>query len=99
MIGLTGFELIQGSDTVLQISNDNLSCNIGNETLNRLINGKNLTTDKRSMWCIPYDGQSEIVLTLAFESFIYLSGNINLILILCYNLFWLYLRNSCMELQ
>ncbi|KAI4456777.1 hypothetical protein MML48_8g00013990 [Holotrichia oblita] len=74
LIGLTGFDFIQGNDTVLQLSEDNLSCNVVSETLNRLINGKNLTTDKRNMWCVPYDGQNEVVLSLVFETLIYLSG-------------------------
>ncbi|GJQ72137.1 hypothetical protein Trydic_g3231 [Trypoxylus dichotomus] len=73
VIGLTGFELVQGNESVLQLSLENISCNVRSETLSRLINGKNLTTDKRNMWCVDYN-KEEVVLSLTFETFVYLSG-------------------------
>lgn len=72
-IGLTGLELIQGNDTVVKLSEENLTCSVDTNTLSRLINDKNLTTDKRNMWRVPYDGK-EVILTISFETFAYLSG-------------------------
>lgn len=74
-IGLTGIELIQGNETVVKLSAENLSCNVRTETLDRLINDKNLTVEKRNMWCVPYDGE-DVILSVRFDTFVYLSGKL-----------------------
>lgn len=76
MIGLTGFEIVDDMENVIQISPDLLKCNINNELfdLGRLVNGENLTVDPNDMWCVPYEYDQDTIVSIHFESFTYISG-------------------------
>ncbi|EFA08803.2 katanin-interacting protein [Tribolium castaneum] len=75
-IGLTGFELVQGNDTVINIKQNNLTCNIKSETcpLSNLIDGVNITNNETNMWCVPFEFGEEVVIRMDFDDFKYVSG-------------------------
>lgn len=75
-IGLTGFELVQGTDTVIVIKPNNLTCNIKSESsaLSNLIDGNNITNDASNMWCVPFEFGEEVIIRMNFDDFKYVSG-------------------------
>lgn len=72
-VGLTGIEIIEGTDTVLNLSANQLSCVWEGKYLYRLVNGQNVTTKATDMWLVPYDKEN-IVITVDFDGFRYISG-------------------------
>lgn len=74
-IGLTGLEILGDSDFPIKIDESNLKCNVYTSmSLKELINGENITTDAKQMWCIPYIQGQEVVISCVFDSFTYISG-------------------------
>lgn len=67
------------SDEIVVVSPDNLSCNLGRKVINLsgLLNGENITTDAKNMCLIPFGREEKIVITIRFESYVYLSGELN----------------------
>ncbi|XP_018326415.1 protein KIAA0556 homolog [Agrilus planipennis] len=76
LIGLTGFEILRGSDEPLNLSGKNLRCsfNSPSDIMERLINGDNFTTDAKKMWSIPFVEQQKVVLSVVFDEVVYVSG-------------------------
>lgn len=77
MIGLTGFEILEGIDTVIPIKQSNISCSVQGENtfrLSKLINNFNITDNSENMWWTPYSFDEEITIRVAFDSFKYISG-------------------------
>lgn len=73
-IGLTGIEVIADSDICLNLSENNLICSVRSPHLGRLVDGVNITTNRDSMWSVPYRYGEEILLSCFFDAFTYLSG-------------------------
>ncbi|KAL1488975.1 hypothetical protein ABEB36_014756 [Hypothenemus hampei] len=75
-IGLTGIEIIEGMDNILKMEEQFLSCNVENENLGALIDGENVTTAAKNMWCVPWQKENDdfIVISIDFEEFKYISG-------------------------
>ncbi|XP_060521612.1 katanin-interacting protein-like isoform X2 [Cylas formicarius] len=71
-IGLTGLEIIEGTDRTLRISKENLSSNVDRGHLGNLINGKNVTVNPKNMWCVPL--QDGIVISVDLVDLKYISG-------------------------
>ncbi|KAJ8975304.1 hypothetical protein NQ317_011646 [Molorchus minor] len=67
-VGLTGLEIIEGTDTTLNINPKQLNCTWENNCLYRLINGVNITTKAKNMWIVPYNNE-EIVVTIDLNGF------------------------------
>lgn len=74
-VGLTGIEIIEGTDTVLSLSANQLSCVWEEKYLYRLINDENVTTKATNMWLVPFNKEN-IVITVDFDGFKYISGTI-----------------------
>ncbi|KAJ8926520.1 hypothetical protein NQ314_021122 [Rhamnusium bicolor] len=72
-IGLTGLEIIEGTDTVLKLAGNQVSCMWERKYLYRLINGENVTIKPKNMWLVPYNKQN-IIITVDFNEFKYISG-------------------------
>lgn len=72
-VGLTGIEVIEGTDMVLDLHANQLSCKWEGKYLYRLINGENITTKATNMWLVPYNKEG-IVITVDFDGFKYISG-------------------------
>ncbi|KAJ8916124.1 hypothetical protein NQ315_004491 [Exocentrus adspersus] len=72
-VGLTGLEVVEGTDTILNLSANQLSCTWEGKYLYRLINGENVTTRPSNMWLAPHN-QEEMVIKVDFDGFKYVSG-------------------------
>ncbi|XP_017771300.1 PREDICTED: protein KIAA0556-like isoform X2 [Nicrophorus vespilloides] len=76
LIGLTSIEVFQGSDSAIPVKEENLISDSKIEQLymSRLFNGVNVTTDSSQMWFHKYKYGQEIVISIEFENFVYISG-------------------------
>ncbi|KAJ8953940.1 hypothetical protein NQ318_019182 [Aromia moschata] len=72
-IGLTGLEIIEGTDAILKLTAKQLHCKWEAKYLYRLINGENVTTKPKNMWLVPYNNE-KVVITIDFNGFRYISG-------------------------
>ncbi|CAH0564254.1 unnamed protein product [Brassicogethes aeneus] len=74
-IGLTGLEILESSDSLVEIDDKNMTCNMGKcLKLKNVINGENITTKRKDMWIIPFYMDDEVVLTIKFDKIKYISG-------------------------
>jgi len=73
-LGLTGIELIGDEGTVIPLVNANLHSNAANAHLTRLIDGHNVTTEMNYMWLADLTLNKRIVITVTFDSDVYLTG-------------------------
>ncbi|KAL3274364.1 hypothetical protein HHI36_015762 [Cryptolaemus montrouzieri] len=75
-IGLTGLEIIEMNNKVINLGINNISTNHDRRkrTIDRLFNNHNLTVDSNSMWCTEYKDGGNIVLTINLDDYIYISG-------------------------
>lgn len=98
-IGLTGIEVIEGTDNVLRycflisqtvilifflifsIEKRHLSSNVKSKGLKNLINGQNVTVISKNMWCVSLQ-HNDIVISIKFDDFKYISGKTILIIYL-----------------
>ncbi|XP_015595350.1 protein KIAA0556 [Cephus cinctus] len=74
MIGLTGIEFIDDQDSVVSLLNATLRCNQCNDNLQKLIDGKNLTTDSGHMWASPYVPGIDVTITIVLNTEMFLTG-------------------------
>lgn len=76
MIGLSGIEVIDSLENAIIIHDDEISCNVPSDifSLERLINGENLSTNSSNMWCIPYEYSQETVISVKFPEFTFIKG-------------------------
>ncbi|XP_018566362.1 protein KIAA0556-like [Anoplophora glabripennis] len=72
-VGLTGIEVVEGTDTVLNLNANQLSCMWEGKYLYHLVNGENITTKGTNMWLVPYNKEN-IVVTVDLDGFKYISG-------------------------
>lgn len=70
------------SDNCIPITEENISCSSKIKTLNlkALIDGENITNDIGNMWWVPYRAGQEILITIQFHDFTYVSGKYILLL-------------------
>ncbi|RZB39056.1 hypothetical protein BDFB_007145 [Asbolus verrucosus] len=76
MIGLTGFEIVQGIHTNITLEQSHVSCSVKTEDsrISKLIDGVNVTNDATHMWWIPFKLDEEITVRIVFDGFKYISG-------------------------
>lgn len=76
MIGLTGFELVQGNETAILVKPNQLSCSVKTETsgLSKLIDEDNITNNENNMWWMPFEFGEEVTIRIEFEDSKYVSG-------------------------
>ncbi|XP_076274965.1 protein KATNIP homolog isoform X2 [Rhynchophorus ferrugineus] len=75
-IGLTGLEIIEGTEDGASCNELRWSCNVKTDCLNNLSNGENVTTDSSQMWCVcrqvlPDDS---VIISVDFDDYKYISG-------------------------
>uniref|UniRef100_A0AAR5PJN3 KATNIP domain-containing protein n=1 Tax=Dendroctonus ponderosae TaxID=77166 RepID=A0AAR5PJN3_DENPD len=71
--GLTGIEIVEGTDNILSLKYGQLSSNVKSKNLKNLVNRENVTTDSKNMWCVPLQ-QDNVVISIDLCEFKYLSG-------------------------
>lgn len=76
IIGLTGLEVIGASNNRIPLNEENITCSyeIRTVSLGVLFNEENITTDIGNMWWVPYKPERDIIISLQFNEFIYISG-------------------------
>ncbi|XP_043465005.1 katanin-interacting protein-like isoform X2 [Leptopilina heterotoma] len=74
MIGLTGIELFTDQDTQISFAHAKITCNIGNDNLMRLIDGRNLTIDENHMWATRFSIDTTVIVTIKFDKEIFVTG-------------------------
>nr|CAH7727082.1 unnamed protein product [Callosobruchus chinensis] len=74
LIGLTGFDVIEGTETILKLLPNQLKCNAENQHLESLVDEENITTNPTKMWLTPFDNDDEVVISVNFGTLRYVSG-------------------------
>ncbi|XP_050297659.1 katanin-interacting protein-like isoform X2 [Anthonomus grandis grandis] len=74
-IGLTGLEVIGAGDAVISINDRNITTNVKSKSVKNLLNGHNLTTKSKDMWCTSLHQNETIVISVKFDDFQYISDN------------------------
>ncbi|XP_063223456.1 katanin-interacting protein-like isoform X2 [Bacillus rossius redtenbacheri] len=73
LIGLTGLELVGDAGCAVPIEPHYLHCSERSSDIYRLVDGENVTTDERHMWCTHFSG-GDVVLTIAFPLPVFVSS-------------------------
>ena len=67
--------MINDEYSIIPLLQTNLDCSIaGSDNLMRLVDGKYLTTDSSHMWTVRYEPQTQITITITFNTETYLMG-------------------------
>ncbi|CAH1968950.1 unnamed protein product [Acanthoscelides obtectus] len=76
LIGLTGFDVIEGTDSILKLSSVQISCNAENQYLESLIDEESVTTNPKKMWLTQFYNDDPVIISVNFGSLKYISGNV-----------------------
>ncbi|CAH1968947.1 unnamed protein product [Acanthoscelides obtectus] len=74
LIGLTGFDVIEGTDSILKLSSVQISCNAENQYLESLIDEESVTTNPKKMWLTQFYNDDPVIISVNFGSLKYISG-------------------------